>query len=74
MVNDMKRSGSARALRYQRTEYGKKIRKGYEAGEIKERMCNMRELTLRDDEICNTLTTVPKDNYILVTMGSVGDR
>lgn len=56
----------ARALRYQRTEYGKNIRKKYEAGELKERMCNMRELTVRNDEISNTLTTVLKDNYILV--------
>ena len=56
----------AKALRYQRTEYGKNIRKQYESGEIKERMCNMRELTVRNDEISNTLTTVQKDNYILV--------
>lgn len=56
----------AKALKYQRTEYGKKIRKGYESGIIKERRCNMRELTVREDEICNTITTVQKDNYILV--------
>lgn len=56
----------ARALKYQRTEYGKNIRKQYEAGEVKERMCNMRELTIRSDEVSNTLTTVLKDNYILV--------
>lgn len=30
-------------LKYQRTEYAKKIRKQYESGEIKERRCNMRE-------------------------------
>lgn len=52
-------------LRYQRTEYGKKIRKQYEAGEIKERRCNMREYTLRTDGCCNTISTVVKDNYIL---------
>lgn len=56
----------ARALKYQRTEYGKSIRKKYESGEVNERMCNMRELTIRNDEITNTLTTVLKDNYILV--------
>lgn len=60
----------AKALRYQRTEYGKNIRKKYESGEIKERMCNMRELTVRNDEISNTLTTVLKDNYILVRKGN----
>lgn len=60
----------AKALRYQRTEYGKNIRKQYESGKIKERMCNMRELTVRNDEISNTLTTVLKDNYILVRKGN----
>jgi hypothetical protein len=55
------------ALKYQRTEYAKKIRKDYEAGKIKERRCNMREYTLRDDGLCNTITTVTKDNYIVVS-------
>lgn len=54
------------ALKYQRTEYAKKIRKDYEAGKIKERRCNMREWTLRTDGICNTITTVQKDCYIAV--------
>lgn len=53
-------------LKYQRTEYAKKIRKDYEAGNIKERRCNMREYTLRTDGLCNTITTVQKDNYIVV--------
>ncbi len=53
------------ALKYQRTEYGKKIRKDYEAGRIKERRCNMREYTIRTDGCINTLTTVCKDNYIV---------
>lgn len=53
------------ALRYQRNEYAKSIRKDYEAGKIKERRCNMREYTVRDDGCANTLTTVLKDNYIL---------
>jgi len=51
-------------LKYQRTEYGKRIRKLYEKGNIKERRCNMREWTLRNDGLCNTITTVTKDNYI----------
>ena len=54
------------ALKYQRTEYANSIRKGYEAGKIKERRCNMREYVFRTDGICNTITTVPKDNYIAV--------
>lgn len=53
-------------LKYQRTEYAKKIRKDYEAGKIKERRCNMREYTLRTDGLCNTITTVVKDNYIVI--------
>lgn len=54
------------ALKYQRTEYAKSIRKDYEAGRIKERRCNMREYALRGDGLCNTITTVTKDNYIAV--------
>lgn len=53
-------------LRYQRTEYAKQIRKDYEAHRITERRCNMREWTVRDDGCSNSLTTVQKDNYILV--------
>ena len=53
------------ALKYQRTDYAKN-RKDYESGKIKERRCNMREYTLRTDGLCNTITTVTKDNYIAV--------
>lgn len=53
-------------LKYQRTEYAKKIRKDYEVGRIKERRCNMREYTVRTDGISNTVTTVQKDNYVVV--------
>lgn len=53
-------------LKYQRTEYAKKIRKDYESGKIKERRCNMREYTFRNEGLCNTITTVQKDNYIAV--------
>lgn len=53
-------------LRYQRTEYAKRIRKDYEAHKITERRCNMREWTIRTDGYCNTLSTIQKDNYILV--------
>ena len=55
----------AYCLKYQRTEYAKKIRKDYETGKIKERRCNMGEHTTRTDGCCNTITTVQKDNYIL---------
>lgn len=53
-------------LKYQRTEYAKRIRKDYESGKIKVRRCNMREYTIRMDGMCNTITTVQKDNYIVV--------
>jgi len=52
-------------LKYQRTEYAKKIRKDYESHKISERRCNMREWTVRDDGICNTISTVLKDYLVL---------
>lgn len=54
-------------LKYQRTDYAKKIRKAYETHKINERRCNMREWTVRNDGICNTISTVQKDYYVLVT-------
>lgn len=51
-------------LRSVRTEYGKEIRTAYEQGEIYEKRANMREFECRPDDLCNTLTTVLKDNYI----------
>lgn len=53
-------------LRSERTEYGKQIRKAYENGEITEKRSNMRKLSPRDDGITNTLTTVQKDNLVIV--------
>lgn len=51
-------------LRSVRTDYGKEIRTAYEQGEIHEKRANMREFECRPDDLCNTLTTVLKDNYI----------
>lgn len=48
-----------------RTEYGKKIRKAYEGGAVKERRSNMTRLEPRVDGICNTITTVLKDNLVI---------
>ena len=53
-------------LKYRRTEYGKRIRKEYESGRIKERRCNIRERIAVPADYANTLTTVQKDNMILV--------
>ena len=50
-----------------RTEYGKQIRKAYEAGEIKESRHNMTELEPRTDGVCNTITTVQNEIYRIVT-------
>ena len=52
-------------LRAERTEYGKAIRKQYEAGEVDEKIGNMRELKPRTDGISNTITTLLKDNYVV---------
>jgi DNA (cytosine-5)-methyltransferase 1 len=52
-------------LRPVRTEYGKEVRKKYEAGEIKESRHDMTELQPRLDGISNTLTTVLKDNLLM---------
>ena len=51
-------------LRAERTDYGKAIRKQYEAGEINEKIGNMREMKPRADGVSNTITTVLKDNYV----------
>ena len=52
-------------LRAERTDYGKKIRKQYEAGEVYEKISNMREMMPRTDGISNTITTIQKDNYVM---------
>lgn len=51
-------------LRAERTEYDKAIRKQYEAGEVDEKIGNMREMKPRTDGIANTITTLLKDNYV----------
>lgn len=48
-----------------RTEYGKALRKDYDAGRIRESRHNMTELEPRTDGICNTITTVQKDNLLM---------
>lgn len=52
-------------LRAERTEYGKKIRKQYESGEIDEKIGNMREMKPRTDRVANITTTLLTDNYIV---------
>ena len=52
-------------LRAERTEYGKAIRKQYEAGEVDEKIGNMREMKPRTDGVSNTITILLKDNYVV---------
>lgn len=64
--------GKAYCLTYERTEYGKKIRKDYESGKIKEQRKNIRRLVPRKDGKSNCLTTVQKDNLIVASRGRTG--
>lgn len=59
------RSREVQCLTPKRTEYGKKVRKEYESGELKESRHNMQQLEPREDGVCNTITSVQKDNLII---------
>ena len=53
-------------LRTVRTEYGKQIRKDYESGKIWVSRHDFTEKTIREDGLTNTLSTVQKDNLLVV--------
>lgn len=55
-------------LKFERSEYGKAIRKAYENGEVKIPRSHMRQVAIRKDGCSNTVTTVLKDNLILEIM------
>lgn len=57
----------AAALRMVRTEEGKRLRKAYENHEVHHGYNEHRKAEPRTDGVCNTLTTVQKDNYIVET-------
>lgn len=59
----------AAALRMVRTEEGKKLRKAYEAHEVHHGYNEHRQAEPRTDGLCNTITTVQKDNHILEVEG-----
>lgn len=61
--------GRPKILHPVRTEYGKQIRKAYERGDIQEKRANIQQYEPRDDGICNTITTVLKDNLVLRKVG-----
>lgn len=60
------RGREEKVLSPKRTEYGKKIRKKYEKGEIIEQRKHIQQLEPRNDGNTNTLTGVQKDNLIQV--------
>ena len=47
-----------------RTEFGKKIRKKYESGEVELSRHDMTKLEPLEDGVSNTITSVQKDNYL----------
>lgn len=53
-------------LRLVRSEHGKQIRKQYESGEIVEPWSAMKQYEPRTDGVSNTVSTVLKDNILLV--------
>ena len=57
-----------------RTEYGKSIRKEYESHLVYEHRANMTQLSPRIDGLCNTLTTVTKDNYVMAIVQRTNGR
>lgn len=59
------RGRESACLTPKRTEYGKQIRKQYEAGEIREQRKYIQQLEPREDGKTNTLTTVQKDNMVM---------
>lgn len=54
-----------KVLRMVRTEEGKRLRKDYESGKLHHGFNEYREPIPREDGICNAITTVTKDNYLL---------
>ena len=59
------RGREVQCLTTKRTEYGKKVRKEYESGELKESRHNMQQLEPRTDGVCNTITSVQTDCLII---------
>lgn len=51
-------------IKQERNEFAKKVRKLYEKGEIKIKRKEMKNMTIRDNGISNTLTRVTKDNML----------
>lgn len=56
----------AAILKTERNEYAKAIRKEYESHRVTARRCEMKQIALREDGCSNSLTTVLKDNLLLI--------
>ena len=67
------RGREVQCLTPKRTEYGKKVRKEYESGHLKEIRHNMQQLEPRTDGVCNTITSVQKDCLIIEPFNSCDD-
>ena len=67
------RGREVQCLTPKRTEYGKKVRKEYESGELKESRHNMQQLEPRTDGVCNTITSVQKDCLIIEPYNACDD-
>ena len=56
----------AAILKTERNEYAKQIRNDYESHKINARRCELKQITIRNDGLSNTITTITKDNLVLV--------
>lgn len=59
------RGREVQCLTPKRTEYGKKVRKEYESGDLKESRHNIQRLEPSIDGVCNTITSVQKDCLVI---------
>lgn len=65
LLSDAQIGREAACLSPKRTEYGKQIRKEYEAGIVTEQRKNIQQLEPRNEGKTNCLTTVQKDNLVM---------
>lgn len=65
LINEPLLVREPQVLTPKRNEYGKLVRKEYEAGNFTDSRHNMTDMQPRADGVSNTLTTVNKDNYLL---------
>lgn len=59
----------AAILKTERNEYAKQIRKSYESHKVSARRCELKQITIRNDGLCNTITTINKDNLVIQSVG-----